>query len=1041
MSRMSPVRSKPNFVASVAASLILVTFGNRTAAEEIQFNRDVRPILSDKCFFCHGPDRNHRKADLRLDVEAGAKAERDGVVAIAPGEVGKSELVRRIFNDDEDEVMPPPDSGKSLTAAQKETLKKWIEQGAPWEGHWAYVPPTKRELPETRFDRRAGQPFDRYIFARLEGQKLAPAGDAGKRALIRRVSLDLTGLPPTPAEVGAFVADDSHDAYERLVDRLLSSPHYGERMAVPWLDVVRYADTVGYHGDQNQNVFPYRDYVIDSFNSNKPFDRFTIEQLAGDLLEDPTAGQLTATAFNRLNMMTREGGAQEKEYLAKYGADRVRTVTTTWLGSTFACAECHDHKFDPITIDDFYAMKAYFADIKQWGVYADYGYTPNKDLRGFGNDHPFPPEIWVENDYLKERLAQKQAELDELVRETAAAALADEAGREDFAAWQQATADHLKLHRSGWSPTLVIAAKSNKRTQTELLADGSVRFTGKPDGGDVLTVEMVSRPGVIATLRIQALPDEVHGNSVARDGRKRFGLGLTARLLRADGSVQALAFHHGTADKSRTRWSMGLPVPSIHDWWESDEAKPNEEHHGYYSLKQPVAAAPGDRLLIMLRSDDIGRVRIATSPFPVEATQVHGDPASLLAAVEAGSRSPEQTDLLHLAWLGSAPSRAEFHRRFVTLRAEIVECRDGRAPVQVVESREPDVVRVLPRGNWQDDSGAIIEPHTPAFLQGAGSVDGRRQTRLDLARWIVSTDNPLTARVFVNRVWKQFFGAGLSGVLDDLGNQGEWPVYPEVLDWLAVDFMEHGWDVKRLVKTIVTSDAYRRASNPSGELVEADPNNRLLGRQSPRRLPAELVRDNALAVAGLLVRDIGGPSVMPYQPGGYYEHLNFPRREYQPSTDDRQFRRGVYSHWQRTFPHPMLANFDAPSREECTADRTISNTPQQALTLLNDPSFVEAARRFAGRVVKESRETGFAGRLEFAFREALARDPKPDEHESLKRFYEEQFARFSANEEDAKKLLSVGISPSTRGDNLPELAAWTSVCRVLLNLHETLTRY
>ena len=1043
-----------------------------SADAKLEFNRDIRPILSDHCFRCHGPDKGHRKAKLRLDLREVA-LERE---AFVPGKPEESELIRRINAIGTDDLMPPEDMHKPLSPAQKDLLKRWIVEGAEYQPHWAYIVPKRPVVPAAsnqfsvssvqnrKSDRTTGgklmtdslntenssqsrNPIDAFIRRELEVRKIRPSPEADRRTLLRRLSLDLIGLPPTPEETELFLKDKSPNAYEKQVERLLASPHYGERMAATWLDLARYADTVGYHGDQNQNVFPYRDYVINAFNANKPFDQFTIEQLAGDLLPNPTVEQKTATAFNRLNMMTREGGAQPKEYLAKYAGDRVRTVSTTWLGSTMGCAECHDHKYDPFSAKDFYSLAAYFADVKQWGVYADYAYTPNPDLKGVGNDHPFPPEIEVDSPALRNRIHQLR-----LRRENAHAAAweklrADKAGRSAFEQWQTQSRAFLKQNPDGWlspDPSLVLKLKNTNAvtaTNFSVQADGGITFTREAHAST--TVKLLLTNQWLAAIRVQVTPHEAAGEAAKTARRPRrvaSDINLSATLRNGDQNAK-LTFHFAEADAKQPRYSAGQTILGVKDVWRLSTEQ--EQQTAVWQLDRPLHISSNATLTVNLGTADVASLRVSVTPFAADDVLEAGGGAELRAALGRSgfSRAKTETRLIERTFLQSTDRAPDFLKRAHELQRDIFECRNGRAFVQITESREPLVTRVLPRGNWQDETGEIVQPTPPHFLPGAQpgtGTDGR--TRLDLARWLVSPENPLTARTFVNRLWKQYFGMGLSAVVDDLGAQGETPTHPELLDWLAVEFRESGWDVKHIVKLIVSSATYRQAAGPRPELKDIDPNNRLLASQTPRRLEAELVRDNALAVAGLLNPELGGPSVHPYQPPDYYVNLQFPDRDYYASTDDRQYRRGVYAWWQRTFLQPMLANFDAPAREECTAIRNASNTPQQALTLLNDPTFVEASRVFVGKILTAKAATD-EQRFDLAFRRALARAPKTAERESLTRFLAEQRSYYVANPEEAKKLLRVGLASEPTVANESELAAWTQVCRVVLNLHETITRY
>jgi mono/diheme cytochrome c family protein len=987
--------------------------------ERVEYNRDVRPILSDNCFYCHGPDPKHREAKLRLDTREGAVADRGGSVAIVPGKPDESEMVDRIASDDPTEVMPPPKTHKTLTAAQKDVLRRWVAQGAEYQAHWAYIAPKRAPVPVVADAALVRNPVDAFVQKVLQDHGIKPAPEADRRTLIRRLSLDLTGLPPTPAEVSAFLADRSPGAYETLVDRLLASPHYGERMAQHWLDVARYADTVGYHGDQNQNAWAYRDYVVKAFNDDKPFDRFTVEQLAGDLLPSPTPEQRTASCFNRLNMMTREGGAQAKEYLAKNTADRVRTVGLAWLGTTMNCCECHDHKFDPVTMKDFYSIGAFFADVRQWGVVADYGFTPNPELAGWTNDHPWPPEIVVASPALEKRIETFRARIGQVV---AAARLP----LREFRGWEYGVQAFLKANPTGWE-TPKPAIKTGAAAKPQIEPDGRIAFTGTAATSDEFTLQPT--PGWLAAVRVELLPDPAHKGRIVRSGdtakvRPAFA------VVGADGKPRPLAVRHALADRYEREYVNGSDVVGVQAGWTTEKADASQPHTAVYFLDRPVRLVKGETLVVKLPDSNLASVRVSTSPLAPADMQHPAFPANLEKSIAADARA---------FYLRSTAWNAAAYDQVKALEADLLDCRDGKTPVMVTQRTDkPLTIRVLKRGNWMDETGEICKPATPAALPKLPEAGSRPLTRLDLARWLCSPENSLTPRVVMNRLWRQLFGNGLSTQVDDLGAQGDPPSHPELLDWLAVEFRDGGWDVKRMVKLVVMSHTYRQSSNLRPELRESDPNNRLLSSQNPRRLEAEVVRDNALAIAGLLNPEVGGPPSHPYQPAGYYEGLQFPDRDYVAERDARQYRRGIYSHWQRTFLHPMLANFDAPSREDCLAIRSSANSPQQALTLLNDPEFVEAARVWAARLLKEPGKD--AARLAQAYEQALARPPRAPEADSLAGFLAQARAAYKARPDDAAKLEHVGASPAPQGDPV-ELAAWTSICRVLLNLHETITRY
>jgi hypothetical protein len=1022
--------------------LALISASAASSTNHLQFNRDIRPILSENCFVCHGPDKGNRKAKLRLDIRDVALERK----AIVPGKPEESELVSRIYNTNEDDVMPPLKSNKKLKPAQKKLLQQWIAEGAEYQPHWAYLAPVRSETPKVKDEKWVSNSIDAFVLSKLERQKIKPSPEADRRTLLRRLSFDLIGLPPTPEEVNAFLADKSPNAYERQVDRLLASPHFGERMAVPWLDVVRFTDTVGYHGDQNQNIFPYRDYVINAFNRNKRFDQFTIEQLAGDLLPNPTTEQRVATGFNRLNMMTREGGAQPKEYLAKYQADRVRTVSGAWLGSTMGCCECHDHKFDPFSAKDFYQMEAFFADMKQWGVYTDYGYTPNPDLKGWDNDHPFPPEIEVDSPYLKGRIAKLHAQAGEVERTAAARLKSDAKEGESFEVWRKASLAFLKEQPTGWAtptPDVVFKMKDTNvapATNFTVQADATVTFNDKAKEGIKFTLPL---PGAwLSAIRLEIAPQaDLPAKGNKKKMRQASAIALSASLKsKGDSKETKLVFYHAEADHKEERYSSTHTIIGVTDRW---QISPEDDlQTAVWLLKKPLKVQDGDTLTVSIGNPALASARVSVTPFsaedPLEAGL--GEPLQVALAKSSSSRSRAERELVNEVYLLSTAWDDDSFPKVQKLFAEVRECRHGRGLTMVTESRAPMTTRILPRGNWQDESGEIVEPAPPHFLPQPKATGTNRLTRLDLARWLVSRDNPLTARTVVNRYWKEFFGRGLSSVVDDLGAQGEPPSHPELLDWLAVEFTDSGWDVKHMVKLMVLSSTYRQTANQRPELKDIDPNNRLLAAQNPRRLEAEFVRDNALSIAGLLNEDIGGPSAFPYQPPGYYVNLQFPDREYYPDKNERQYRRGVYSHWQRTFLQPMLANFDAPAREECTASRVVSNTPQQALTLLNDPTFVECARVFAEKLLAAKPESD-EQRLNLAFQQALARPAKAKEKSSLLDFLKEQRDHELKDTDEPAKLIKVGFAPAPKTADANELAAWTQVCRVILNLHETITRY
>ncbi len=1040
--RQTPARGK----ADAASPEALVSL-----PEKVTFNAHIRPIFSDTCFACHGFDAKTRKEDLRLDTPEGAyaKLKDSDLHAIVPGRPDESAILTHMLSDDPEEIMPPPDFHKTLTSHQKALVRRWVEQGAEYEQHWSFSPITKTPLPKlAKHADEAKSPIDHFILAKLEKEQVDPTAIAGKPTLLRRLSLDLTGLPPSPGELDAFLADDSPDAWQKQVDRLLASPHYGERMAVSWLDVARYADTVGYHGDQNSRIFPYRDYVIQSFNTNKRFDQFTREQLAGDLLPNPTEEQHIATGFLRLNLMTREGGAQPAEYMAKYMGDRIRALGGAWLGLTTGCAECHDHKFDPITANDYYSLGAFFADIRQWGVYSHYSNQPNPEFTGRGNDGPFPPEIHTRSAALEQRIHMFQDQMTDVL-----APLKKPEHDSSCDLWIRQAAGFLSVFPNGWSVLKPVDAVVPNGNQSIIRDDGSVVITGDPQKDGVVAIRYPLPDLSICAIRFEALPDEKNSGRVGRDKDGRFAVKPTFTI---EGAPSALKMAWSQADRRSVQkfTNDGDSPPRLEEEWRAGPDRmefpldaTSRPQHAVYHLAESLPAQAGRVLVVTLKTADLGRARFSVTPFGGAIPgyeNAHRPELAKSLATPAVERSTDQVREIAAAFIHAITPEGKLPAAYAQLRDAILECRAGYAHSMVAEALPADkiaTVRYLPRGDWMNP-GEEVHPAFPVFLAGKPPADGKRLTRLDLANWLMSSENPLPARQFTNRLWQQFFGRGLSSVLDDFGSQGEMPSHPELLDWLATEFRESGWDVKHMVNLIVTSSAYQREAATRQDMLEKDPDNRLLAGQAARRLDAEIIRDNALAISGLLRKEIiGGPSVKPYQPEGYYENLMFPDRDYHVSTGTDQHRRGLYMHWQRTFLHPMLAAFDAPSRETCTALRFQANSPQQALALLNDPSFVEAARAFAQRITGELPNADDETRIRHALKIALSREPRKGEVESLKSLLVKQRDLYQSKPDDAKALIATGQTGSSHESNSTELAAWTQLCRVILNLHETITRY
>ena len=982
--------------AAVALSLgLFLGAPAQERVDKVHFNRDIRPLISDNCLKCHGPDAKNNTSDVRLDTSELAFREFEkGRFAIVPGKPEKSELYLRISTSDKSDKMPPAKSNKSLTAAQVELIRRWIAEGAEWQGHWAFVPPKKLAPPAVKNAGWVRTPVDAFLLARMEKEGLKPSPEADRITLLRRLSFDLTGLPPTPEDADAFAADKDPAAFEKAVDRLLASSSYGERMAVFWLDQVRFADSRGYHSDNPRKVASYRDYVIQAFNQNLKFDQFTTEQLAGDLLPNPTLWQRVASGYNKLNQTTEEGGAQAREYEAKTVADRVRNVSGVWLGATMGCAECHDHKFDPFTTKDFYRMGAFFADIRE-GAIAD------RD-----------PGIPVPSEKEAAELAAFDAKIEALKKtlDTPTPELA-----KGQAEWEKTA-----LKPFPWRVIVPTSLKSNGSTLV-VEEDGSILVKGASPAKDVHTIEAVLKGAT--GLRLEMIQD----STLAHPGPGRSSNGnfvLTRFRVKKDGKDLPLA--RAVASHQQDGWLIAHTLDGKGNGW-AVLPQVGKDHEAVF---EPKAKLDGPVTIALEYNSIHGQhvaARFRLSSIDVQKpTELVGAPADVRDILQKAERSPQEVARLAAHYRTVAPELRPVRDELARLEVAKADFLKGIRTSLVSMSGGPRTVRVLPRGNWLDSSGEVVTPGVPAFM-GALDVPGRA-TRLDLAKWICAPSNPLTARAFVNRLWRLFYGVGLSKVVDDLGGQGEWPVHPELLDWLAVEFAET-WDVKRMVKLLVTSSAYRQSSVASKALREKDPYNRLVARQSRFRVDAEFVRDNALFVSGLLVDKVGGESVFPYQPQGYWFHLNFPKREWTNAKDENQWRKGVYTWVQRTFPHPSLAAFDAPSREEACMERPRSNIPQQALALLNDPTFVEAARKLA-----ETRD------LPKMFRKVLTRAPAADELRTLEELLAKHREKYKADPKAAQALLGVGYSALPKDVDAAELAAWTSVARVLLNLHETVTR-
>lgn len=1001
----------------------------RAAERPLDFSRDIRPILSDRCFACHGPDDHERKARLRLDHRDDAlRPAKSGAAAIVPGKPAESELIKRLVSHDADDVMPPPKTGKTVTSDQVDLFRRWIAQGAPYREHWSFIPPERPPVPTATSPASSAtptHPIDAFIAERLGQENLHLGPEADRTTLVRRTTLDLTGLPPSPEEVDAFLADTSPKAYENLVDRLLESRRYGERMAVDWLDAARYADTHGYHLDSGRDMTAWRDWVIRAFNDNKPFDQFTVEQLAGDLLPDATVDQKIASGFNRNHMINYEGGAIAEEYHYAYLVDRVNTTATVWLGLTMACSQCHDHKYDPLSKADYYKFLAFFNNVPESGL--------------DGNRGNAAPTLKLANPEQRQRLAELSAAVAK-----AEAALSESSSEVDAAqtAWE---ATLQQGTRTQWTRATISDVQSSGGSQFRPLDDGSLLVTGPNPPQDTYTIT-ISNPLPRATaIQLEALSDPTlradgpgrseNGNFVLSTVRVADPTGpVPLKTATADYSQNGYPIAHVLDDKSETGWAVYGATGKPHT-----------------AVLELASAPAGGSLTLTLEfqagipQHAIGRFRLSLTesetPHPTES--VPGEVRDALA-VAAESRSPEQRKKIQQHYRDKVSPEYRKRKDAVAAAKKARDEFDRQIPSTMVmaEMEKPRDTFVRMRGAY-DQLGEKVSAGTPAALPPLPA--GEPPNRLGLARWLVSPQHPLTARVAVNRLWQMFFGTGLVKTAEDFGSQGDWPSHPELLDWLSREFVESGWNIKKLQRLILTSATYRQSSRAEPALFQRDPENRLMARGARFRLQAEFIRDQALALSGLLNGQIGGKSVSPYQPAGLWEELsmredskNFSAQFFELSKGADLYRRSMYTFWKRSSPPPQMSTFDAPDRETCTVRRPRTNTPLQALVLLNDPTYIEASRKFAERLL--NRTGTDADRLAWAFRLATARIPSAQEKAILLRVLEQQRAHYKANRQAAEELLATGEAPRDLTLDAAELAAWTLLSSTILNLDETVTK-
>jgi hypothetical protein len=1045
------------------------------ALEPVEFNRDIRPILSDSCFSCHGPDEKARQGGLRLDLSEPARTQlASGKNAIVPGEVTASELIRRISSSDPNEQMPPPDSGKHVTPSQAEMLKRWILQGAAYQRHWSLVPPARpRRSPVEQRDAREANPIDSLIVDRLqrEGLGLVPAAD--KERLIRRVTLDLTGTPPTLGEIDDFVSDQAADAYERMIDRLLASPRYGERMSLDWLDAARYADTHGFNNDTTRYMWRWRDWTIHALNSGMPFDQFVTEQLAGDLLPNPTLDQQIATGFNRNHVINSEGGIIPEEYRVEYVADRVHTTSTIFLGLSLGCARCHDHKFDPLTQREYYQFFAFFNQLNEQG-----------EAGRAGNADPMIKAPTTEQSQRLARLTQQ---------------------RESF---ERSLQQRLQLAQDSipqWEPTFRETVRSKEETiiprfrwTLDEQSGSEVSERGDPNRkGQVIGKPQWVTGKLAGAMKLDGNTHIEAGDVASFERTDRFSYGAWVNLENKEGATVVSRMDDGDAFRGFDLLLVGgkLTAHLVHHWPDDalhvvskTEVPLNQWKHVFATYDGSAKAEgfqlylDGQRLEVEITNNHLTGTTITTKPLrigrrtpgaplkgmiddvriydreltPAEVLVVaQRDGLADLLAIGPDQRNAEQTQQVINAYVsrfdtdfqGLTSGRDQLDQQ----RADLEKLVPSAMVMQEMPQRRSTFL--LKRGQY-DAPGDEVQPDVPASLPPFPPEAPRN--RLGLAQWLLAPDHPLTARVAVNRAWMQFFGSGLVETVEDFGSQGQWPSHLDLIDWLAIEYSGSGltaagtppasgprWDTKRLHRLIVNSATYRQSSRVSAAMNERDPANQLLARGPRFRMQAELIRDNALAIAGLLSDRIGGPSVSPYQPAGLWDDVavgaDYEGTVYKQDQGEGLYRRSMYTFWKRTCPPPGLNTFDAPEREVCTARRSRTNTPLQALVLMNDPTYLEAARKLAERTMVEGGDS-IESRLTYAFRLVLSRKPSPIETDVLAKAYRQQRERYQHDPARAKSLITSGDSPQNKSLEETELAAWTAVMSLLLNLDEAITK-
>ncbi len=1022
------------------------------SAEKVQFNRDIRPIFSDTCYACHGPDENKIKGGLRLDsLEAARKGGKSGDPAIIPGAPEKSEVMKRLRTDDADEQMPPPEFHKVLTKAQIALVERWIKEGAEYQGHWAFQTPVKPAVPPIP---AGGNAIDAFLAGPLAAKGLKPNPEAPKTTLLRRAALDLTGLPPSDEDLRAFLADKSADAWSKALDRLLASPAYGEHMAAQWLDFARYADSNGFQSDTTRTMWPWRDWVINAFNRNLPFDQFTIEQLAGDLLPGATDEQILATGFNRNARLNGEGGRIVEEWFAETVIDRLETTGSTWMALTMNCCRCHDHKYDPISQKEFFQLFAYFNSIEETGVLGEFGGAAMN--RQGGNT---PPLLTIADPADK----QKAEAASRLVKETEAAlARAPKVTPAQQTAWEEGLRKQLAAAQLAWTPFAVSSATSAGNATLTKQPDGSWLASGKNPPNDTYVVTGKAEKGRLSAILLEVMPDaSLPTGSLGRNSNGNFVLGgVDVELTAPDGKKTKLALRHAEADFEQSNWSIAAlaeptktmkkkPANAPNKGWAPGGNEPaNRVPRKALFVVTPTLVAADSVLTVRLRHDaladhNIGRFRLSTSGaepavLSVKPAAETGELRTLLAKAQGARNDSERKRLAQLFAESPAHPHATLRTQLAAAREELKAIQDkGLAVMVMKELPKPRDAFVLLRGEY-DKIGPKVE--RALFRALPPMPPGEPNNRLGLARWLVNGKHPLTGRVWVNRAWERFFGIGLVKTSENFGSQAEWPSNPELLDWLAVEFVDRKWDMKAMHKLILSSSAYRRSAAVTPEMLEKDPDNRLVARGPRFRLPAEVIRDQSLWTSGLLVDKRGGPSVKPYMPEAVWDETSVygDMRNYKADKGEGLYRRSLYTIWKRTAAPPSMLLFDSPGREVCTVKRSRSNTPMQALSLLNETTYVEAARKLAELTLRQGGDTD--ARLAWMFRRVLRRDASSEELAVLRKGLDRRLATYAADPSLAPKLLGNGMSPVPADLDRSQLAAWSVTANSLLNLDETVTR-